>query len=292
MSAPSLIITSDSLSARISTRGAELQSLTDPAGRELLWDGDGAFWQGRAPILFPIVGALEGGQYRLDGTAYPMAKHGFARHATFDIVAQGPDAATFRLQATDETRAIYPFDFVLDIDFSLSGASLSIIATIANAGASAMPASFGFHPAFCWPLPYGRPRADHAIRFAQAEPGPIRRIDGNGVLIPQAQPTPVDGDRLILRDDLFVDDALIFDRPISRRVTYGADTGPRLEIDFDDLPMLGIWTKPGAGFICIEPWQGVADPAGFAGDIRDKPGIIEIAPGAHKQLAMHIRLAE
>jgi len=283
-------IASDRLTAGISTLGAELQHLTDRDGRELQWDGDPAVWHGRAPILFPVIGLLEGGHYRLDGTSYPMPKHGFARHATFDIVAQTADAVTLRLTASDETRAIYPFDFQLDIAFSLAGATLEVVATITNDGDRAMPASFGFHPALRWPLPFGQPRDAHGIRFEHDEPAPVRRIDANGFLLPEPQPSPVVGDLLTLRDDLFFDDALIFDALASRRVSYGAATGPKLTVDFADFPTLGVWTKPGAGFICIEPWQGFSDPVGFAGDIRDKPGIIEIAPGASKRLAMHIAL--
>ena len=292
MTADVVTISSGRLTAGIAALGAELQHLTDRDGRDLQWDGDPAFWTGRAPILFPVIGLLEDGSYRFDGISYPMPKHGFARHATFETVDRSSDAVTFRLAASDATRAIYPFEFRLNIRFSLADATLSVAATIANAGESAMPASFGFHPALRWPLPFGQPRADHAIRFEHDEAAPVRRIDANGFLLPGPVPTPVAGDTLTLRDELFVDDALIFDRLASRRVSYGAPTGPQLKVDFADFPTLGVWTKPGAGFVCIEPWQGFSDPVGFAGDIRDKPGIIEIAAGDSKRLAMHITLAD
>lgn len=116
-----------------------------------------------------------------------------------------------------------------------------------------MPASFGFHPALHWPLPFGAARAAHRILFEAPEPAPVRRIDGNGFLLPDPVATPVVGDTLTLRDDLFVDDALIFDRLTSRSVSYGAFAGPQFRSDFDDFPTLGVWTKPGADFICIEP---------------------------------------
>jgi galactose mutarotase-like enzyme len=285
-------ISSGRLTAGISTLGAELQHLTDSAGRELQWDGDPAVWRGRAPILFPVIGLLEGGCYRLDGTSYPMPKHGFARHSAFDIVDRSTDAVTLRLAASDATRAIYPFAFQLDIRFSITDASLTVTAVIANGGDTSMPASFGFHPALCWPLPFGQHRNEHDIRFQHDEPAPVRRMDAGGFLLPEPQATPVVGDTLMLRDELFDDDALIFDRLESRRISYGAATGPRIVMDFADFPTLGVWTKPGAGFICIEPWQGFSDPVGYAGDIRDKPGIIEIAPGTSKHLSMHIALTD
>lgn len=288
MKAEVATISSDRLIAGIATFGAELQRLTDNEGRELQWNGDPAVWRGRAPILFPVIGLLEGGQYRLDDVSYPMPKHGFARQANFDIVEQLADAATFRLQATDATRAVYPFEFRLDVRFSVAGATLTVAADIFNQGYTSMPASFGFHPALRWPLPFGQARDAHDIRFDHMEPQPIRRIDANGFLLPTPQPTPVVGSMLSLRDELFVEDALIFDRLESRQVTYGAPLGPRLTVEFADFPTLGVWTKLGAGFVCIEPWQGFSDPVGYNGDIRHKPGIIEIAPGDTKRLTMRI----
>lgn len=281
-------LSSGDLSASISVRGAELQSITDRAGNQLQWDGDPAVWSGRAPILFPFIGLLNGGEYRLDGKTYAMPKHGFARHATFAVVDHHAAGATFRLTASDATRAIYPFDFQLDIIFSLVGPSLTLAAAITNHGAEAMPASFGFHPAFRWPLPFGASRADHRLVFGCTEPAPIRRIDQTGLLIAGPEPTPVVGDTLPLHDELFVNDALIFDRLTSRAVTYGASDGPQLHIAFADFPTLGVWTKPGADFLCIEPWHGYSDPVGFTGDVRDKPGVFEVAPGATRTMAMHI----
>ena len=121
-----------------------------------------------------------------------------------------------------------------------------------------MPASFGFHPALRWPLPYGNARAGHAIHFEE-EPAPVRRLDAEGLVRPDSFPTPVIGHDLALRDDLFTDDALIFDALQNRRLRYGAESGPQIEIAFADTPYLGLWTKPGADFICIEPWHGIAD---------------------------------
>lgn len=285
-----VILSSDTLTAEISTDGAELRRLATPDGLDLMWNGDPTVWSGRAPILFPVIGMVQDGRYRLDGASYPMPKHGFARHSRFTTVACDGASATLRLSADATTRAIYPFEFRLDLTFALAADSLLVTAEIGNSGDAAMPASFGFHPALRWPLPFGRPRGEHRIRFDVDEPAPIRRIDAGGLLTAADRPTPVVGDTLALRDDLFVDDALIFDRLHSRRVRYGADDGPQIEVAFADFPTLGVWTKPGAGFLCIEPWHGFADPVGFAGDFRDKPGSFEVAPGSVRTLAMRLSL--
>ena len=108
-------IAAEGLSAAINPLGAELISLKDADGRELMTDADPAFWTGHAPILFPIVGRLNGDVLRLDGVDYAMKQHGFARRQMFAVVARDAASATFRLTANDETRASYPFDFALDI---------------------------------------------------------------------------------------------------------------------------------------------------------------------------------
>ena len=290
-SAP-LTIASDQLRAEISPLGAELRRLTTADGKELLSDGDPAFWQGRAPILFPIVGRLRDDRYRLGEATYAMEKHGFARRSTFTASAHTPDTATFTLTDTAESRAMYPFAFALEIGFALSGATLAITATLTNRGDTPMPASFGFHPALRWPLPFGQPRAEHRIRFAQPEPAPIRRIDAYGLLTPASRPTPVVGDTLVIRDDLFVEDAIIFDRLASTSLDYGTDDGPRIGVAFDGLPLLGIWTKRGSAFVCVEPWAGIADPVDFAGDVFDKPGMMTLPPGETRRFMMRLSLVD
>ena len=284
-------ISSGALSATVAPLGAELVSLTDAAGRELMSDGDPAFWSGHAPVLFPIVGRLNGDVYRLDGAGYTLPQHGFARRMDFAVAAQGEDHVRFRLTDSPASHAVYPFAFVLEMDFALEGAALTMTATIANPGTVPLPASFGYHPAFAWPLPYGAAKAEHRITFEQDEPAPIRAIAG-GLIAAETRATPVEGRTLALSDALFADDALIWDRLESRRLHYGPADGPALEIAFPDTEWLGLWTKPGAAFLCIEPWAGMADPHGFAGDLRDKPGVFEIAPGASRIFRMMVRLAE
>ncbi|AOH83076.1 aldose epimerase [Sphingomonas panacis] len=277
------------LSAAINPFGAELTHLRDAQGRELMTDADPAFWTGHAPLLFPFVGRLSGDVLRLDGAEYPMKQHGFARRSAFALVEHGESHVRFRLEDDAETRAVYPFAFALDAAYAIEDATLTIAITIANRGDAPMPASFGFHPAFAWPLPYGEPRADHRIVFDSDEPGTLVALQ-NGLTAPGERPSPLDGRVLHLSDVLFAEDALIWDGLDSRRVRYGAASGPQLEIAFPDTDKLGIWTKPGAAFVCIEPWHGIADSQGYAGDFRDKPGVFEIASGGTWTCRMEIAL--
>lgn len=282
---------SPQLAAAINPAGAQLSILRDSSGRDLLWNGDASIWAGRAPILFPIIGELAGGAFRIGSETYKLPRHGFARNRQFQVVAATSAEATFRLSADESTLQVFPFPFQLDVSFALNGATLAIKSSVRNLGPAPMTASVGYHPGFRWPLPYGQPRAAHFIEFEREEGSTIRRLDNHGLLSPDPQPTPVRGRRLALEDSLFAQDVVVFEKLRSRSVTYGADTGPRLRVDFPDATYLGIWTKPGgAPFICIEPWRGIADAAGFTGDFKDKLGAFAVAPGAVQELNMKITL--
>ncbi|WP_277979480.1 aldose 1-epimerase family protein [Sphingomonas phyllosphaerae] len=278
------------LGAAIDPRGAQLSSLTDADGRELMTDADPRFWTGRAPILFPVVGAPSGETIRVDGVDYPMRKHGFARGSDFAVIEATPTRAVFALTDDAATRAHYPFAFRLELAFALKEATLAIEATVSNPADVPLPASFGFHPAFAWPLPYGQARGDHRIVFAADEPAQLRSIAADGTIAAATVPSPLDGRVLRLDDALFAHDALVWDAVRSQSVRYGADAGPQLEIAFADTPMLGIWTKPGATFVCVEPWHGIADPEGYTGEYRDKPGVFAVAPGGEKRITMSVTL--
>lgn len=283
-------LSSGDLTAEVDPLGAQLSTLRDGAGRDLLWNGDPAVWTGRAPLLFPIVGALAGGSYRLGSAIHHLPRHGFARGKLFEMVDSASATVAFRLKADEATFQVYPFRFELDVRFALDGPTLAVTTSVRNTGGEDMPASFGYHPAFRWPLPFGRPRSSHFIEFASDEPAPIRRLNAAGLLTPERHPTPISHRRLALADGLFQNDAIVCDEVRSRSVTYGADDGPRIRVSYPDTPYLGIWTKPQANFICIEPWHGVADPEGFSGDFTAKTGVFTVAAGAALPMRMTITL--
>ena len=285
-------VRSAALTAEVNPLGAQLSILRDREGRDLLWNGDAAVWAGRAPILFPIVGSLAGGTYTLGGKHFALSRHGFARGKPFEVVATTPSSATFRLRADDSTLAVYPFPFELEVSYVLASSTLSVTASVRNTGSEALPASLGFHPGLLWPLPYGAPRAAHFIEFEADEPAPIRRINADGLLKAERLPTPIATRRLTLTDELFRDDVVILDTLRSRSLRYGAINGPQIDVRFPDAQYLGLWTKPGAPFICIEPWQGITDPAGFSDDFTRKPGVFTVAPGASHSLNMGITLRD
>jgi galactose mutarotase-like enzyme len=279
---------SDGITAVIAPDGAELISLRDGQELELLWQA-GPAWPRHAPILFPIVGRLKNDALRHRGTVFPMTQHGFARDRRFDWMQRSLTTCTLVLTDDAQTRAGYPFAFRLAVTYTVREANLEVAFEVTNTGDGTLPASIGAHPAFNWPLQPGSSKAAYRLTFSSEEREPIRRLK-DGLLRAIPEPTPVRGKTLDLSEQLFQDDAVILDRPASPSVRYAADRGPSIEVSWQGFRELGIWSKPGAPFLCIEPWHGFASPLDFDGEFTDKPGLMLIAPAATRRLTYRIRV--
>jgi galactose mutarotase-like enzyme len=269
------------LSASVLRHGAELCRLDTGAGDALLWHG-GPEWPRHSPVLFPIVGELAGQHLRHNGQVLPMARHGFARTSDFVWQERTETGCTLVLADNAATRAQYPFPFRLTLRYTLAGAALTVETIVTNPGPSVLPASVGAHPAFRWPLSADLAKTDYTLVFAKPEPAPVRRIDAAGLVLAEPQVTPVTGDTLKLDPALFAADAIIMEAPASRSVRYGTPGGMSLVIAWEGFRQLGIWSKPGADFLCIEPWFGTASPVGFDAEFTSKPGLMHLAPGEER----------
>lgn len=276
-------LANDHCRATFATHGAELTSLVDLAsGREYIWPADPAYWGRHAPLLFPIVGKLPDDTYLHQGRAYKLPQHGFARDHEFQLIQQEADSLTFQLMHSPETLAAYPFEFDLRVRYTLRGRALTVGWLVRNPAASGQELLFsiGAHPAFNCPLGPGEQFEDYAFHFDH--PVTLRRqLLQGGLRDGETAPVLENQAALPLSYELFADDALVFSHFDFTRLTLGlADgTGPFVCLRFDGFPYLGLWTKgPGAAFVCIEPWQGVASPLGPPQELRDKEGILTLAP--------------
>jgi galactose mutarotase-like enzyme len=281
-------ITDGRIVAVIKAQGAELRSLRDLFWTEYIWQA-GPPWPRFAPVLFPIVGRLKGDQLRHAGAIYRLTQHGFARDLTFDWVSRTSGACRLSLVDSDKTRAMYPFAFRLDLTYAIADGALAMTFDVSNSGSEHLPASFGAHPAFNWPLHPGASQEAYTLTFAQDEPAPVRRLN-EGLLRPEPFPTPIEGRVLKLRENLFAADAIIMDHAASRRVRFAAPTDPGLDLSWEGFRELGLWMKPGAPFLCIEPWLGTASPIDFDGPFIEKPGIVIIPPGERRSATTRIKI--
>ena len=276
-------IRSDGISATIKADGAELCSLKNREGLELLWQA-GPAWPRHSPILFPIVGRLKSDELWHQGKIYPMTQHGFARDRKFNWCERGSRSCTLVLTDDAATRLHFPFAFRLAVTYAVEETQLDVSFEVTNTGDEALPASLGAHPAFNWPLLPGLPKEAYGISFSNEEREPIRRLK-DGLLRAKPESTPIRGKFLALSEQLFGNDAVILDRPASTTICYAADRGPAIKICWQGFRELGIWSKPqGAPFVCIEPWHGFASPSDFEGEFIDKPGLMHIAPAATRTL--------
>lgn len=279
-------IANEFLSVDVSSLGAEMQSVTTTNGANWLWNGDAAFWTGRSPVLFPIVGKAPDDTVLIEGKPYPMAQHGFARRREFSLDDTAATTCRYVLETSDETRIAYPFDFRLSVEHSLDGPSLTVAVEVENRGTEPMPFGCGFHPAFLWPLPGAEGKAHRVTLDNAAEPK--RQPLEKGLLSQNRAPSPFENGRLILAHDLFVDDALIFPEGAGDGLTYAAEGGPALKFHFENLPNLALWTKPGAPFLCIEPWHGTAAEYAGSHELKDRPYTTTLGPGARSRFAFTV----
>lgn len=279
---------SSSVSARVLAQGAELCRLQDGGGRDYLWPA-GEVWPRHAPVLFPIVGRLRDDTLVHNGRSYHLTQHGFARDRRFEWVERTASGCRLVLRDDAATRALYPFQFRFELRYAAAGETLTAEYLITNTGDAVLPASMGAHPAFRWPLEPGRPKADYALTFEADEPAPMRGVAG-GLLTPADRPSPIDGRRLALNEDLFAADALILEQPASRQVRFAAADGPSVTVGWDGFEQLGIWMRQGGDFLCIEPWHGMASPADFDGDFVTKPWLMLIPPGESRSATYRVTL--
>ena len=281
-------IANDQITVDIAALGAEMQSIQTRDGRHWLWHGDATYWTGRSPVLFPIVGKAPNDTVSVDGARFQMGQHGLARRSNFELVAEESDRCVYRLRASEASRAMYPFEFQLDIEHRVEGRSVAVRAEVTNLGEKAMPFGIGFHPAFAWPLP-GAAGKPHAIELDGGGAPPMHRLSG-GLVEPEHLPSPFENGRLVLHPSFFVEDAMIFPEGAGSGLRYGPESGPSIHFSWENLPNLALWTKPGAGFICLEPWHGTAAEVGGSDELAQRPYSALLQPGARGRYGFRAEL--
>lgn len=268
------------LNVTIDAKGAELTSIrTDQL--EYMWQADPQFWGRHAPILFPIVGRLVDHEYVYKGKTYSMSQHGFARNHDFKLIAKTENSITLELTATDESKEIYPFDFVLQVKYTLSERKLTTEYKVFNpSNKDNLYFSIGAHPAFNCPFEAGQKRSDYQLVFdKKTAPQALLHVNGlyEGGLCSVVKPEGT----IDISDDLFDNDSFTFSPNPFSKVTFEHKSSQKnyLSVAFENYPFLAIWSKSDTSpFVCIEPWHGIADRKDHDKEFTQKEGIKKLPP--------------
>lgn len=277
------ILENDRLKVKISSMGAELQSIyrTD-LDTEYLWQGDPDFWKNRAPNLFPICGRLIEGKYSFEGKEYEMAIHGFARNMEWEVIHQKSNVLTLQLQSNEETLASYPWRFSLEMVYTLEEDTLSVASILHNLDDKTMLFAMGGHPGFNVPLTKGENFENYFIEFDNPCTPNLLVLSETCFYTGNTTPVPLDeNNRLWLTHQMFDKDAWFF-QDTDKGLTLKSENGERsVHMSFPDMKYVGLWHKPfsEAPYVCIEPWTGVPgwDRPGVAA-FEDKPEMTELEP--------------
>ena len=262
-----ITISNSIISASIDSLGAELIRL-EKANQNYIWTVDETYWNKTSPILFPIVGRLKNDSYSINSKIYELPRHGFARNFEFQILNQTESSVVFVLESNSETLKSYPFEFQLQLEYRLEGNSLTIKYLVENKSKTNMPFSIGAHPAFAIQNNF----SDYSLQFNQVEPMQSYELEKEQFNNSYKEIDTING-TIALDYTFFKKDALVFKHLQSNELTLLKNNKPVLSVQFEGFPYLGIWTKPNAPFLCIEPWCGLADNINHNGNIFEKEGI-------------------
>jgi galactose mutarotase-like enzyme len=274
-------IENEFLKVSVREKGAELTSIYNKVAQiEHLWQADPLVWPWHAPNLFPVIGESVDKQILVDGTPYKMERHGFARQSAFALMGSSNSDMTYSLTASKETLQVFPYKFELKIHYQLKGKQLILTYSVVNQDEKPIYFSIGGHPAFNVPFQSGEQYPDYFLEFSEDTALQRHLLSDNGLFTGETEPVPMEGHKLHLSKDLFSKDALVFKNLKSRKVSLQSKSQQhRLTVTFPDFNYLGIWAKPGADFVCIEPWIGCADTEGRKINISQKEDIQHLEPG-------------
>ncbi len=266
--------------------GAELNSLkSKKTGIEYIWYGDTSIWYGQSPILFPIIGRLLDDKYRLNGVEYSMEKHGIVRKKPFKLIESTEDSLTFIQTDDAESVKSYPYQFELKVTFKLTDNGLRVTHTVTNNSEQTMYYSFGAHPGFNCEIGDYLELSDDTKLFTE-------RIDSESILIDETFPVEMADNKIELTKTIFDKDALILSDFKSKNIKIKSNKHNRV-VSFDfDSPFLGIWAKPNAPYVCLEPWWGVNDDYHKKPDLSQKRGIMALEPKESKNFIWEATISE
>lgn len=245
-------------------------------GQEILYLDEGRFAdpqlsvRGGIPILFPICGNVPDNTYTLNGQAYQLKQHGFARNLPWQVLEHHSEAdrarVTLGLKSNEQTFAQYPFQFELIFTYILEPSSLTLHQRYINHSDTSMPFSSGFHPYFLVQdksqLRFQIPATEYYDQVTQSVHAYAGSFDFERDEIDAAF------------TEISSPGASAIDEGRSHKVTLTFDT---------QFSTLVFWTIKGKDYYCLEPWTAPRNA------INTGNRLLYVEPGA--SLETNVRLA-
>lgn len=288
-------IQNEFLKIEILEKGAELCSIKSVSlNQEYLWQADPEIWGSHAPNLFPIIGCLKNDGFIHEGKEYPMPKHGFIRNnKDVKLHSKSEVSLCFLLKSNENTRKVYPFEFEFYITYTLEENQLFVKHDVVNKDSNEMLFCLGGHPAFSCPLHADEKYTDYYLEFEQKETANTWMIVDGGLIGQEGKLILNDNNRIELTADLFANDALIFKNLKSSFVELKSNKSNfSLKFDLSEFPYLGLWAKPNAPYVCIEPWIGIADCENTNREFSEKEIIQSLLPACTFSASYSIKINE
>lgn len=277
------LISNNNLSIKVQKKGTEISSIkSKKTGKEYMWNGNPEIWGSHAPVLFPAIGSFKNNECTINDKVYKIPKHGFIRYNNDIVLKEKTDnQLDFQLNYSDKTLQIFPYKFQINIYFKLIDNKLLVIHKVRNLDLKRMYFALGAHPGFKCPVNEDENYDDYYLEFERNENASTTLLTNNGLITHETKKILIDTNILPLHSNLFNNDAFVFKNLKSKKVSIKSKKSDQvLTVSYNDFKYLGIWAKPNAPFVCIEPWLGIADYENSSGDFLKKDGIISIDSNA------------
>lgn len=267
----------NNISICVNDRGGELSSVK-VCGRECIHQSDD-IWKSQSPLLFPTIGKSFEDLILVNGKQYPQKHHGFARNAMFRRILDSPDEIQLSLHSNDETKKFYPYSFIMNMSYHVSGKVLTVKHTIENINNGPMFFNIGYHPGFN--LLENTKLEQYLLEFEETE------TEKSITAFAQSEKLFNDN-KIQLSKELFKDGAIVLNSLNSKSIKLIKEGELILDFRFSS-PYLGIWTRPETDnpYLCLEPWYGLPNRS-YCGDISKRPNIICLGKGKSYEIGYQV----
>ena len=263
MGVRSLKLENDVMKFEVSPIGAELQSLYSKVTEmEYLWQPGYDIWPHHSMLLFPNPGRIAGDRVIIGGKVYPATMHGFANDMQFELLEADEKHILLQISATEETRKSFPYEFRLQVEFSLEGEVVVQKFRVINDDNKKVYFSLGAHPGFYCPIQINETGDDYYFEFDSPQYiDNLQLQEGTRLLTGEKSPWLQGKTERHIGEDFFHDGPKVLGGVKANFITMKSKKSNHfVELGIKGFPYLWLWgVDQKMSIMCIEPWCGVSD---------------------------------